>query len=466
MEEIETEEKEETQITNEGSMQERGTNGTDVEEGETMREPEETQMEERENNREMEVAPALIAVHPFDKSVAVAVGSDLRVFDLARKISISLADDSRDLLHKDCIRAVRFSGRGQLFVSAGDDKLVKIWDADTWKCLATVNSEKRVSAVSISKNELFVCFADKFGVVWAVSLDGLNKIQASCNKKAVPILAHYCSIITCLDFSPDGRFIISADRDFKIRVTVFPENPLNGAHEIQSFCLGHSEYVSSLAVVHNSDYPQGFLLSGGGDSTVRMWDINSGSLLCTCEVGTEVGLSNEPHAAVTDLCAPHGTLVAVAIQSFPGILLLGCDISAKALWVLKAVSFPGETLVPTSLGASSSAELLWTVTGVSNLPEFKASSCLSRVRVFSGFKKTDGTINSELSLLLDREVPGGEKLLEKLQGGVSSKEIEVISAAAADAVRAAMRDLLLKKQYTEERREFRKRRRNDRKLKR
>lgn len=39
-------------------------------------------MEEGENNRDVEVAPALIAVHPIQKYVAVAIGSDLRVFDL------------------------------------------------------------------------------------------------------------------------------------------------------------------------------------------------------------------------------------------------------------------------------------------------------------------------------------------------------------------------------------------------
>ena len=42
---------------------------------------EETLIEEGETNKDIEVAPALIAVHPTQKSVAVAVGSDLRVFD-------------------------------------------------------------------------------------------------------------------------------------------------------------------------------------------------------------------------------------------------------------------------------------------------------------------------------------------------------------------------------------------------
>ncbi|THG00279.1 hypothetical protein TEA_026305 [Camellia sinensis var. sinensis] len=54
-----------------------------------------------------------------------------------------------------------------------------------------------------------------------------------CNHKKLTLLVE--------EFSPDGRFIISADRDFKIRVTLFPKKTLDGAHEIQSFCLGHSK---------------------------------------------------------------------------------------------------------------------------------------------------------------------------------------------------------------------------------
>ncbi|CAL5414148.1 unnamed protein product [Camellia sinensis] len=107
-----------------------------------------------------------------------------------------------------------------------------------------LSSKKRVSAVAISNDGLFVCFADKVGVVWVVDLDGLHEKQASpSKKKAVTILAHYCSIITSLEYSPDGRFIVRADWDFKIRVTVFPKKPLDGAHEIQSFCLGHTELL-------------------------------------------------------------------------------------------------------------------------------------------------------------------------------------------------------------------------------
>ena len=61
-------------------------------------------------------------------------------------------------------------------------------------------SEKRVSAVAISSDGSYVCFADKFGVVWVVDVDVdvADGNQASVSKKAAPLLSHYCSIITSL----------------------------------------------------------------------------------------------------------------------------------------------------------------------------------------------------------------------------------------------------------------------------
>ncbi|CAH9073892.1 unnamed protein product [Cuscuta europaea] len=428
---------------------------------------EETNMEDAEQNRETEVAPALIAIHPTQESVAVSVGSDLRVFNI-RGHSESLLDNSAGDVHKDSIRAIRYGAEGKLFVSAGDDKLVKIWVTDSWKCTHTILSEKRVSAVAISKDGCLVCFADKFGVVYATNLEFFQeKKEDILNKKPVPILSHYCSIVTSLEFSPDGRFIVSADRDYKIRVTVFPQNPLNGAHEIQSFCLGHTEFVSCLTFVCNQEFAQGFLVSGGGDSSVRLWDYLSGSLLDTCLVGAQAGVAQSNGSeedfvpAITDICAtPDGSLIAVAVQSFPGVMLMTCELSTRNLSVFKVVPVVGpETFIPTSLGAATmSADLLWLVMGVSGLNAESAGGSLVRVRVLSGFRKR---ADKETLFLDDKDVPGGEETIEKLQGGLCIKTEAFV--AAAEAVKTAMRNLFIKKQYSADRREFRKRGRNDRK---
>ncbi|TKY62430.1 tRNA (guanine-N(7)-)-methyltransferase non-catalytic subunit WDR4 [Spatholobus suberectus] len=415
---------------------------------------------ETESKKEMEVAPALIAVHPDQCSVAVAVGAHLRVFDLVGGCAASLVDDSDGVpFHKDNIRAIRFGAKGTLFASAGDDKTVKVWSTQSWRCISTVSSEKRVTAVAISNDGTFVCFADKFGVVWVVDLH-----PPLGDKKPAPLLSHYCSIITSLEFSPDGRFILSADRDFKIRVTNFPNKPLDGAHQIQSFCLGHTEFVSCLAFVQAQECPQGLLLSGSGDSTVRLWDIDYGALLDTCEVAIKAGLleSNgkaEEHChAVTDLCTIlDGLLVAVAIQSLQGIVLLSCNVSAKTLSVAKVVSVAGEAFVPTCLGSSPSTGKLWMVTGVSSLPGCNNPS-LACVRVISVID-----VEQEPVVLGDDNIPGGQKLLETLQGTASVDDNAFV--AAAEAVKTAMCNLLIKKQYPSESRESRKKSRNERKLK-
>ena len=60
------------------------------------------------------------------------------------------------------------------------------------------SSEKRVTAVAISSDDSYVCYADKFGVVWVVNLDGINEGKVLPSKKGVQLLCHYCSIITSL----------------------------------------------------------------------------------------------------------------------------------------------------------------------------------------------------------------------------------------------------------------------------
>lgn len=123
----------------------------------------------------------------------------------------------------------------------------------------------------------------------------------------------------------------------------------------------------------------------------------------------------------------------------------------------------GETFIPTSLACSSSAELLWMITGVSKLHGSDYNS-LARVRVLSGLKKWNAdSAEDELVVLGDDEVPGSEKLLKKLQGSLSIEDN--VFLAAAEAVKRAMCNLLIKKQYPSENREFRKRTRNDKKIK-
>ncbi|KAL8544027.1 hypothetical protein ACS0TY_004538 [Phlomoides rotata] len=157
-------------------------------------------------------------------------------------------------------------------------------------------------------------------------------------------------------------------------------------------------------------------------------------------------LCNEVLPVVTDLCAtPDGSLLAVAIQR-------GNTVEMQPFYP-NSLCFQRETFVSTSIWAATSVLMLWMVMGASSL-QSNDSSLLARVRIVSGF-------GSESVALEDREVPGGELLLQALQGKLSIGE-EAFSTAA-EAVKTAMRNLLIKKQYSAERRDFKKRGRNDKK---
>ncbi|MEQ2218699.1 WD repeat-containing protein 4, partial [Xenoophorus captivus] len=71
--------------------------------------------------------------------------------------------------------------------------------------------------------------------------------------------------------SPDDQYIITADRDEKIRVS-HHKSPYN----IQSYCLGHHQFVTTLQIP--AEHPH-WLLSGSGDGTVKLWEFESGRRL-------------------------------------------------------------------------------------------------------------------------------------------------------------------------------------------
>ena len=68
--------------------------------------------------------------------------------------------------------------------------------------------------------------------------------------------------------SPGGEYIITSDRDEKIRVSHYPN-----AYNIHCYCLGHTDFVTNIQIVpeHND-----ILVSASGDGTIRVWKYDEG----------------------------------------------------------------------------------------------------------------------------------------------------------------------------------------------
>ena len=210
-------------------------------------------------------------------------------------------------------------------VVATDDKAIHVFAADQQGVLAHLSRRdmpKRPCAISVlSENSTILC-GDKFGDVYSVPLlpeakgsdrDALPgattkettppserefkpaattlTVHTQRNRKALEaqmkqkglktktkepldfehdLLLSHVSMLTHLTPATrevDGRrrgYIITADRDEHIRVSRGPPQ----SYVIEGYCLGHQEFVSKLCLVPETD----FLLSGGGDDWIGLWD--------------------------------------------------------------------------------------------------------------------------------------------------------------------------------------------------
>lgn len=120
--------------------------------------------------------------------------------------------------------------------------------------------QKTANKVCFAKDNR-VLVADRNGDVLSYSLEDNSD-------KAILLLGHL-SVILDMIMSPCGKFIITCDRDEKIRVSCYPNS-----YNIVSFCLGHNEFVSKLHLLKNN-----ILLSASGDGTVRLWNYLEGKEL-------------------------------------------------------------------------------------------------------------------------------------------------------------------------------------------
>ncbi len=108
----------------------------------------------------------------------------------------------------------------------------------------------------------------------------LNKIQISFpkkDKKSFPkiekIQIDKTSItkLSSVAFSPNGRYLLSGGKDRKLWLWNLKSGKL-----VKTF-VGHSDIISSVAFSSNSQYA----ISGSRDRTVRIWNVSTGRLLDT-----------------------------------------------------------------------------------------------------------------------------------------------------------------------------------------
>ncbi|XP_073701762.1 tRNA (guanine-N(7)-)-methyltransferase non-catalytic subunit wdr4 [Garra rufa] len=215
----------------------------------------------------------------------------------------------------DRILAFAISASGKHVVLTDDHKrLVLFCTEPSWQCISTRWVVRRCTSLAFTQAEDEVFVADKSGDVYSFSVPE--------PQKPGELKLGHLSMLLDVTLSPDDKYIITADRDEKIRVS-FRRSPYN----IQAFCLGHREFVSALLVP--AGHPN-WLLSGSGDGTMKVWHYETGRRLHSVDLrqftsDSENTDAEKRFAVSRIISSPDGQHVAVQCERFPSVQLFTVD---------------------------------------------------------------------------------------------------------------------------------------------
>lgn len=170
------------------------------------------------------------------------------------------------------ILACKFSPSWRYFAACDDAKRLYLFQCgERWELVSNRAISRRCTVLTFTKDEQDVLVADKWGDVFRFSV-------TDPQKEGLLLLGHLSMLLDILTTKGD-KYVVTTDRDNKIRISEYPNS-----YNIHTYCLHHTEYVSS--VLYNED-PE-ILLSGSGDGTIVIWDLN-GKVVSqtTCSEGEE-----------------------------------------------------------------------------------------------------------------------------------------------------------------------------------
>nr|CAB3264955.1 pleiotropic regulator 1 [Phallusia mammillata] len=197
-----------------------------------------------------------------------------------------------------------FSPNYKYFAALYSDKTLVVWIVkngdEGFEQHLVIDVCRRSTSIAFDIDDRCLYVADKSGDLYAYDME-----KALISDEIEPVLGHVSML---LDVAVTEKYLITADRDEKIRVS-HKKMP----YLIESFCLGHSEFICQLCCL-NED----LILSLSGDGSAKLWDFKQGNVLqdlviVSKQEKTENDEKSNEYRFVPSLVAYNSTLNLLAI---------------------------------------------------------------------------------------------------------------------------------------------------------
>lgn len=223
----------------------------------------------------------------------------------ANKRSNLCDEDSHTILIRYC---TALSPCGKWYATVTAKKTLLLRETRSWSLISERNIERRPSKIIFTPKSDYVILTDKTGDVYSYAI-------TNPSEKGKFLLGHVSVILDVL-VTPDEKFLITCDRDEKIRVSHYPNT-----YNICSFCLGHTEYVIKIIMLNSET-----LVSASGDGTLKFWNYRDGKELLTHSVYHDIHLDKcDNSTCINDMSAvfqsEQGLCFCVSVNKLSKILV-------------------------------------------------------------------------------------------------------------------------------------------------
>jgi len=249
--------------------------------------------------------------------------------------------------HKSLIRDVTFTKDGRYVVSAGDDKVVRVWDLETGETVRTLRGqigagdEGMIYAMALSPDERWLA-------VGGWMLNNEIRLYNFSTGKLVTLLKGHTNVVNGLAFSPDSRYLVSGGADNNAIIWEIPPSPhFSKGGTILHTLKGHTNYIYAVAFTPDSKR----VVTGSDDHSLRLWRVKNGELISKLQ-----GHSDKVNA--------------VAISPIDGTIASGSDDHTIRIWdgetgqFIKTLANQGTQIGSLSFSPDGS----YLVSGVSSVP--------------------------------------------------------------------------------------------------